>query len=277
MSAAQPQFSLNHMTTPNLSVQDFFALSKSLGIDAVEIRNDLRNNAIIDGTPAEQVKQLAQEAGVKIVSINALQRFNEWTPERQQEAIELADYAQACGSEALVLVPVNDGSGKADGQREANLRTALGALKPILASRGLIGLVEPLGFEICSQRSKKEVVDAIKAVDGLNTFRMVHDTFHHHLAGEGQFFPELTGLVHISGVADQGVPVSEMRDPHRVFVDSNDKLGNIEQINTLLKQGYKGYFSFELFSGEVHKLSNPAEAIQTSIDYIRQGLSRSLI
>lgn len=277
MSAAQPQFSLNHMTTPNLSVQDFFALSKSLRIDAVEIRNDLRNNAIIDGTPAEQVKQLAQEAGVKIVSINALQRFNEWTPEREQEAIELADYAQACGSEALVLVPVNDGSGKADGQREANLRTALGALKPILASRGLIGLVEPLGFEICSQRSKKEVVDAIKAVDGLNTFRMVHDTFHHHLAGEGQFFPELTGLVHISGVADQGVPVSEMRDPHRVFVDSNDKLGNIEQINTLLKQGYKGYFSFELFSGEVHKLSNPAEAIQTSIDYIRQNLSRSLI
>lgn len=274
MSGAQPQFSLNHMTTPNLSIKDFFALSKSLGIDAVEIRNDLRDNAIIDGTPAEQVKQLAQAAGVKIVSINALQRFNEWTAEREQEAIELADYAQACGSEALVLVPVNDGSGKTDGEREANLRTALGALKPILASRGLIGLVEPLGFEICSQRSKKEVVDAIHAVDGLNTFRMVHDTFHHHLAGEGQFFPELTGLVHISGVADQGVPVSEMRDPHRVFVDSNDKLGNVEQINTLLKQGYQGYFSFELFSGEVHQLPEPAKAIQASVDYIRQGLAQ---
>ncbi len=273
MSSAQPQFSLNHMTTPNLSVQDFFALSKSLGINAVEIRNDLRDNAIIDGTSAEQVKQWAQEAGVKILSINALQRFNQWNAEREAEAIELADYAQACGSEGLVLVPVNDGWGREDGQRQTNLKTALAALTPILAARGLVGLVEPLGFEICSQRSKQEVVDAIHAVDGANTFRMVHDTFHHHLAGEGQFFPEFTSLVHISGVADEGVPVSEMRDPHRVFVDASDKLGNVSQINTLLKQGYKGYFSFELFSSEVHQLPEPAKAIQASVNYIREGLA----
>ena len=273
MSSAQPQFSLNHMTTPNLSVQDFFALSKSLGINAVEIRNDLRDNAIMDGTSAEQVKQWAQAAGVKILSINALQRFNQWNAEREAEAIELADYAQACGSEGLVLVPVNDGWGREDGQRQTNLTTALAALKPILASRGLVGLVEPLGFEICSQRSKKEVVDAIHAVDGANTFRMVHDTFHHHLAGEGQFFPEFTGLVHISGVADEGVPVSEMRDPHRVFVDASDKLGNVVQINTLLKKGYNGYFSFELFSSEVHQLPEPAKAIQASVNYIRESFA----
>lgn len=273
MSSAQPQFSLNHMTTPYLAVQDFFALSKSLGINAVEIRNDLHDNAIIDGTSPAQIKQWAQEAGVKILSINALQRFNQWNAEREVEAIELADYAQACGSEGLVLVPVNDGWGREEGQRQANLTTALAALKPILAERGLVGLVEPLGFEICSQRSKKEVVDAIHAVDGANTFRMVHDTFHHHLAGEGQFFPEFTGLVHISGVADEGVAVSDMRDPHRVFVDASDKLGNVNQINTLLSQGYKGYFSFELFSSEVHQLPEPAKAIQASVNYIRDGLA----
>lgn len=273
MSSAQPQFSLNHMTTPYLAVQDFFALSKSLGINAVEIRNDLHDNAIIDGTSPAQIKQWAQEAGVKILSINALQRFNQWSAQREVEAIELADYAQACGSEGLVLVPVNDGWGREEGQRQANLTTALAALKPILAERGLVGLVEPLGFEICSQRSKKEVVDAIYAVDGANTFRMVHDTFHHHLAGEGQFFPELTGLVHISGVADEGVAVSDMRDPHRVFVDASDKLGNVSQINTLLQQGYNGYFSFELFSSEVHQLPEPAKAIQASVNYIRDGLA----
>ncbi|MFZ1570025.1 MAG: TIM barrel protein [Thiolinea sp.] len=273
MSSVQPQFSLNHMTTPYLAVQDFFALSKSLGINAVEIRNDLHDNAIIDGTSPAQIKQWAQEAGVKILSINALQRFNQWNAEREVEAIELADYAQACGSEGLVLVPVNDGWGREEGQRQTNLTTALAALKPILAERGLVGLVEPLGFEICSQRSKKEVVDAIHAVDGVNTFRMVHDTFHHHLAGEGQFFPELTGLVHISGVADEGVAVSDMRDPHRVFVDASDKLGNVNQINTLLQQGYNGYFSFELFSSEVHQLPEPAKAIQASVNYIRDGLA----
>lgn len=274
MTKVDIPFSLNHMTTPHLSVPDFFAFSKSLGIDAVEIRNDLQDQAIIDGTPAASVKQWAEEAGVKILSINALQRFNQWSAEREAQAIELADYAKNCGSAALVLVPVNDGSGREEGQRQANLATALAALKPILAERGLIGLVEPLGFEICSQRSKKEVADAIQAVDGTSTFRMVHDTFHHHLAGEGQFFPEYTGLVHISGVADEGLPVSEMRDPHRVFVDASDKLGNLEQINQLLKQGYQGYFSFELFSAEVHQLADPEPAIAASMQYIRAGLAQ---
>ena len=131
----------------------------------VEIRNDLSGNAILDGTPPAAVRALADEAGVTIISINALQRFNEWTAAREREAIELADYAKACGASALVLVPVNDGSGRANGERQGNLRVALKALKPILSSRGITGLVEPLGFEICSLRSKQEAADAIRAVD----------------------------------------------------------------------------------------------------------------
>ena len=76
------------------------------------------------------MRALAEDAGVTIISINALQRFNEWTAEREREAVELADYAQACGAKALVLVPVNDGSGRANGERQGNLRVALKALKP---------------------------------------------------------------------------------------------------------------------------------------------------
>ena len=135
-----------------------------MGLSEVEIRNDLAGNAILDGTPPATVRALADEAGVTIVSINALQRFNEWTAEREREAVELADYAQACGASALVLVPVNDGSGRANGERQGNLRVALKALKPILSSRGITGLVEPLGFEICSLRSKQEAADAIRAL-----------------------------------------------------------------------------------------------------------------
>ena len=43
---------------------------------------------------------------------------------------------------------------------------------------------------------------AIRAAGGEGCYRLVHDTFHHHLAGETAFFPEWTGLVHISGVTD---------------------------------------------------------------------------
>lgn len=274
MSATRsaPVFAINHIVTPALRPQAFFQLARSIGLQDVEIRNDLAGNAIIDGTPAVDVRAQAAEAGVKITTINALQRFNQWTAERAGEAIELADYARDAGVAALVLVPVNDGTGQGDGERQKNLRAALKGLLPILHERGLLGFVEPLGFEICSLRSKREAVEAIGDIGGQDTFRIVHDTFHHHLAGEPEFFPQWTGLVHISGVTDAAVSVSDMRDSHRVLVDAQDRLGNIAQIRALIAGGYAGLFSFEPFAEEVQRLENPVEAIAASMDTIKSGL-----
>jgi len=269
---SHPVFAINHIAAPKMTLLAFFQLAKSLGLSDVEIRNDLGGNAIVDGTPAAAVRAMANAAGVRIATINALQRFNEWTPEREREAIELADYARDVGATALVLVPVNDGSGQTDGERQANLRTALTALKPILEERGLLGFVEPLGFEICSLRSKREAVEAIEAIGGEGRFKLVHDTFHHHLAGEPEIYPAMTGLVHISGVTDPEVTVGDMRDPHRVLVDADDRLGNIEQMRALRDQGYTGLFSFEPFARQVQELEDPAEAIEASMDRIRAGL-----
>ena len=261
-------FALNHMTAPALPLDDFFALATSLGISAVEIRNDLSGNAIVDGTPASDVKALAQKHGLTIISINALQRFNEWTDERASEAQDLITYARDCGAKALVLVPVNDGSGQKDGERQANLQQALTALKPMLEKAGITGLVEPLGFEICSLRSKTEAVDGIRAVGGERTFKVVHDTFHHHLAGEEKFHPEMTGLVHISGVTDPDVSIGDMRDPHRVLVDANDRLDNAGQARALRSSGYVGPFSFEPFSPTVHQSTDLTGKVEHSMAYL---------
>jgi 2-keto-myo-inositol isomerase len=268
MNSSRLTFALNHMVAPNLPPKDFFALCRSLGISRAEIRNDLDGNAIIDGTSAADIRELAGDAGVSILSINALQRFNEWTPARRDEAIRLADYARDCGAWALVLVPLNDGTGQGEAERRRNLREALSALKPILSERGLVGLVEPLGFEICSLRSKREAAEGIADVDGSSTFKMVHDTFHHHLAGEPDLFPGLTGLVHISGVADPAVSVANMRDPHRVLVDAADHLDNVGQIRALKDGGYAGAFSFEPFSPEVHALKDVRQALDDSMRFI---------
>ncbi|MDK1492684.1 TIM barrel protein [Sinorhizobium sp. 7-81] len=262
-------FALNHMAAPGLPLDAFFALAKSLGISAVEIRNDLSGNAILDGTSPDAVKALAEKHAVTIISINALQRFNEWNGEREAEARALVSYARDCGAKALVLVPVNDGTGRESGERQANLRKALKALKPILDAAGIIGLVEPLGFEICSLRSKMEADEAIREIGGETTFRLVHDTFHHHLAGEDAFFPDMTGLVHISGVSDKAVTVADMRDPHRVLVDAEDRLDNAGQIRRLTDQGYEGPFSFEPFAPSVHGLADPAKALRESMAYLQ--------
>lgn len=265
-------FALNHMAAPMLSPADFFALSRKLGLGNVEIRNDLAGNAILDATPAAAVRALAAENGISISSINALQRFNEWNAAREVEAVDLADYARDVGAAALVLVPVNDGTGQGDGERQRSLRAALSALKLILSDRGLTGLVEPLGFEICSLRSKREAAEAIADVGGTGTFRMVHDTFHHHLAGEPELFPGMTGMVHISGVDDPALRVADMRDPHRALVDTGDRLDNVGQIRALMTGGYVGLFSFEPFAPDVHGLADPATALAASMDFIRSRL-----
>lgn len=262
------RFALNHMCAPSLSLESFFSSANSLGIDSVEIRNDLAGNAIIDGTPAATVKALAAQHGLTIISINALQRFNEWNEVRAKEAAELISYARDCGAKALVLVPVNDGSGREPQVRRDNLLTALTALKPMLDEARVIGLVEPLGFAICSLSSKTEAAAAIESLDAQSTFRLVHDTFHHHLAGETAFFPELTGLVHISGVSDPAVSVSDMLDAHRILVDADDRLDNAGQMRALLLAGYAGPFSFEPFAADVHALKEPVDALKQSMAYL---------
>ncbi|WP_259766221.1 TIM barrel protein, partial [Pseudomonas protegens] len=120
---------------------------------------------------------------------------------------------------------------------------------------------------------KRTAVEAIRAIGGLDVLRLVHDTFHHHLAGERELFPELTGLVHISGVEDRQAPLNRIRDGHRVLVGEADILGNVAQIDTLLSSGYSGYLSFEPFAESVHGLADIQQALAASIAHLRQALA----
>lgn len=267
-------FALNHMCAPKLDISGFFNLAKNLGIPAVEIRNDLNGQAILDGTPPETVRAEAQRRGLRIISINALQRFNDWTDERAREASDLIAYAAACGAEALVLVPVNDGSGRANGERQANLRIALKGLAPLLKQAGIKGLVEPLGFDQCSLRLKSEAASVIQSVDPGGAFALVHDTFHHHLAGEQAIFPELTGLVHISGLSDGALTVEDMRDGHRILVDRHDRLGNVAQIKAITDSGYTGFLSFEPFARAVHDIPDVQGAVSDSMQFISSEVAK---
>ena len=130
-----------------------------------------------------------------------------------------------------MLVPSNDGAppDRLDRRRWRRSRA-------ILAPRGLVGLVEPLGFATSALRRKSEAVAAIDAVGGRDVFRLVHDTFHHHLAGEAALFPAATGLVHISGVDDPALAAAAMRDADRGLVTADDRIGNIAQIQALLRR-----------------------------------------
>ncbi|TCQ25764.1 TIM barrel protein [Rhizobium sp. PP-CC-3G-465] len=260
------RFAINHITAPNLSLEDFFSAARRLGLTEVEIRNDIPD--VVNTMDPADVKAAAEKAGVEIVSINALYPFNVWSGDLPAKALALVDYAAASGAKALVMCPLNDGTKVLFD----DLVAALSAMKPILQERGLTGLVEPLGFPISSLRTKAEALRAIDAAGGGDVYRLVHDTFHHHLAGETELFPSRTGLVHISGVVDPAVAVDDMIDAHRVLVDGADRLENVAQIKALIAAGFDGVFSFEPFAEEVHALTDPEAAVRESIVYVSAHL-----
>jgi 2-keto-myo-inositol isomerase len=266
------KFSLNHLVAPRLDHAAFFDLADKLGIADVEIRNDLKEVALADGTPASNVGAAAKERGLNILTINALQRFNLWDNARAAEALAMIAQCVASGAQALVLCPVNDvGYTPSAAERREALVKALNGLKPMLTAARIRGLVEPLGFAECSLRYKEEAIEAIETVGGADVFRVVHDTFHHYVAGEAKMFPKMTGLVHISGVTDATTTSGTMRDPHRVLVGDDDRIGNIEQLSALRADGYEGAASFEPFAASVHSSPNIEADLRKSLAFVKSG------
>lgn len=265
-------FALNHMTVARLSFRELVVLSRQLGCVGIEVRNDLPQ-PLFDGMDPAEAGAFIRDNGLRLLAVAEVKRFNDWSEDKAAEALALMKTARVAGAEAVSLIPRNDNLGMGNGERQANLRVALKALKPMLEDHGLVGLVEPLGFEICALRYKAEAVEGIEAIGGKGCFKLVHDTFHHTLAHGGPLFPDHTGIVHVSGVVVQEIGIADMRDPHRVLVTAGDRLGNIEQIAALQATGWNGPVSFEAFSPEVHSSADPAAELVRSFDFIRSGLA----
>jgi len=258
------QFALNQMTVPNLAFADFVVLARRLGCIGIEARNDLER-PLFGGMDAVQVGKLITDNGLRLVGLSQVYPFNAWDAERETAVRDLIATATAAGAETISLIPRNDGTQAGD------VQTALTAILPMLQDAGMTALIEPLGFGRSSLRSKAEL---IAAIGGETHFKIVHDTFHHALAGGGPIFPQQTGIVHISGVTDPDLTVDQMEDEHRVLVDQNDRLGNISQLRDLMAAGYDGPVSFECFARQIHALADPYTAIKQSIDFITSELRR---
>lgn len=259
---------LNHMTVAQQTYEGLLDLAAGLGCVGVEVRNDLPQS-LFDGCDPAEAGQMARDKGLRLLAVAEVKRFNDWSAHKADEARDLMRIAAAAGAEAVSLIPRNDGQGMGNGERQANLRLALKDLKPMLEDHGLVGLIEPLGFAICALRHKTEAVEAIEALNATGRFKLVHDTFHHALAGGGPIFADHTGMVHVSGVADSGLGIDEMGDGHRVLVDERDRLDNIGQLRALRDLGYSGPVSMECFAKQVHDLSDPGPALARSFDFMR--------
>ena len=264
------------MTMAKASYLELLDVASALNCVGVELRTDLEGD-LFGGSTANAAAESAQSKGLRILALSEVSAFNHLTEDKLNEAESLMKTAHACGAEAISLIPRNDGQCTDFTVRRQHLHEALIALGPLLRSYNLIGLIEPLGFETSSLRYKCEVVDLIDSLGAKESFKIVHDTFHHHLSGERHFYPAHTGIVHISGVVDSSLGVHEMQDAHRVLVDESDRLDNIGQIKKLVDEGYAGPFSFEAFSPQVHAFTDPRAELFGSINHITSSLANGMI
>ncbi|MEO1640993.1 MAG: TIM barrel protein [Pseudomonadota bacterium] len=259
------------MTVPHASTRALCDMARSLGCVGVELRNDLAGQPF-DGLAPESAKGAATEAGLAILGLAEMKAFNRETPARLHEAQGLMSQAAACGAKGIALIPAVADAPQPREMQRRDLRTALLALQPLLEAHGLIGLIEPLGFPNSTLRHKEDVVAALEDIGDPACFSIVHDTFHHCLAGGGSVYADRTAIVHVSGVTDPDVTIEEMTDAHRVLVDTGDRLDNIGQLRALIADGYAGPISFEAFAPEIHDLTDPTAALAGSIAFITQQL-----
>ncbi|QCR34705.1 TIM barrel protein [Nissabacter sp. SGAir0207] len=254
MAIALDRFCINRKIAPNLTIEQFFQVVKKCGLNKVELRNDMPSGKITDDLSAEQVNALAQKYGMEIITINALGRFN-LGAERAQvlaNAEAMLKEAQAIHCQALVLCPhCSADDSRSDEQKQQETLQALSALAPLFQQYGVTGLVEPLGFGISSLRSSLLTQSLIH--DAAAPYKLVVDTFHHHLdevdqaAFDRQMAMESIGLVHLSGVEDDR-PAANLTDEERIMLTPTDRLKSKQQVDNLERLGYRGLYSFEPFS-----------------------------
>jgi 2-keto-myo-inositol isomerase len=266
------RFSLNHSIAPLMPIPDFFALAKEVGVNAVELRDGLppgwafpESSNVLNHDP-QSIVRLANDSAIEILTINALQRFDQWNVERAEQARTLIGFAAAAGIRAIVLCP----SVTPVGSRAlaTGLPAALDGLQPLLEDAGVRGLIEPLGFPRSSLRTQG-VVDAELARRGnSDCFGIVHDGFHHAIARDRHYSPHIA-LVHLSGVPDLGLALEDLGDEHRVLVGPDDILDNMGQIRRLLGET-SAPWSFEPFAREVGASPTLAADLSSSMNYIRE-------
>ena len=73
---SRSKISLNRILFPDSSLEEFFKAMSDMGLNKVELRNDLPEVGIIDSYSPEQVKDLSEKYDIEILTINALQKFN---------------------------------------------------------------------------------------------------------------------------------------------------------------------------------------------------------
>jgi 2-keto-myo-inositol isomerase len=268
------EFAMNRTCAPQLPLAAFLKLAVGVGVKAIEIRNDIAGREFMDGTEPAAILDQLQMAHIEVASVNALQRFNEWTRDREAEAKFLVGYAAKLGAPGVVLCPVHNlDHGWNQSDAEKNLREGLKFLRPILLDLGVKGYVEPLGMTGSTMKTQNMAVAAISDTDGWDAYELCYDTFQFFRCGDTILHPERIGLTHMSGISRNDLLPGDLTEPDRVLIDDADRVENIKQLRALKDAGYRGFVSMEPFNLEVQQSTDLQSQLRRSFARVAAALA----
>ena len=259
------RFALNQKTVKTLPFEACLDLAAGLGMVGIEARNDL-GRPFFDGIAPVAAGRMVRDRGLRLLGLSEVYPFNHWTPDREAAIRDLIETAATAGAETVSLIPSVEPA-----RPVLPLAEAIGRVLPLLDGTEVVALVEPIGFSTSSVPRKAEAVAVLAALGAGDRVKIVHDTFQHRLAGEVALFPAETAMVHISGISDPDAVFDDDLDKHRVLVDAEDRVGNLDQIRAFLDGGYQGVFSFECTAPDIISRTDPEDAIGRSMAFLQAG------
>ena len=263
-------FGINQRTVPTLRFSEFLELAADLGCAGVEARNDL-GRAIFDGLSPRTAAKHVSDRGLRLLGLSEVYPFDDWTQRTRSAVRHLIDIAFEAKAETISLIPRVDGGGPADGDVESLYREIVYDIASWCPPE-VVPLIEPIGFSHCSIRKQRTAARAIEGASAGGKIGILHDTFQHTLAADGDYLVDHIKLVHLSGASVSLPDLNDAHDSERGFVDENDRTSVIPQIRRLLNDGYDGAFSFEVTSAAVQTVGDPAQNLRRSMDYLVRAL-----
>src|ERR1700733_10397239 len=130
---AQPNFALNHISTPRLACRAFLDIAASLGCVGVELRNDLADKkltdaAFFDGEPPGVISDYARSKGLRLLGLSEVYGFNAVSNAMRAKVQLRIDQAREADAESISLIPRNDAPQSSGKERDDALRRSLGEI-----------------------------------------------------------------------------------------------------------------------------------------------------
>lgn len=260
------------MTTP---LEEGLRAASDAGFPGVELRIP-HLEAYLSGRTLRDLLELVERTGVKVLSINAIERFN---TEDEREFADLLDQvrrwakvADGLGCPFLICVPQPETAAWDEVKSRTVRRLAQVArvMRPFRV-RPLLEFIGFSAFPLCTLGRAAEVAEGVAAETG-ERVGLVVDTFHHALSGTADvpLTPDMVrrvALVHLDDVED--VPQGVARtDEHRVLPGYG--VGRLpEVVRALQAGGYAGAYSVELFRPEYWRMP-PADVARRAYEAARR-------